>query len=79
MTRGVGFMFPMSMGFPELLVILAICVLVFGAKRLPEIGSGLARGIKSFKKGLSEEGELPPKPEEPAASVSGNTAQDEKK
>ncbi len=61
-------MFPMNMGIPELLVILAICVLVFGAKRLPEIGSGLARGIKSFKKGMSDDPELPDKNE---ASATG--------
>ncbi len=60
-----------TFGFQELLVILLILVLVFGAKRLPEIGSGLAKGIKSFKKGLSGEGgeELPEKKEgEPVAS-----------
>ena len=62
-----------NMGITELLVILAICVLVFGAKRLPEIGSGLARGIKSFKKGISDEPELPEKKEEPAATVSGKS------
>lgn len=68
-------MFPMNMGFPELLVILAICVLVFGAKRLPDIGSGLARGIRSFKRGLSDDGELAgkKKDEEPAATVSEKT------
>ena len=60
-------MFPMNMGIPELLVILAICVLVFGAKRLPEIGSGLARGIKSFKKGMSDDPELPDKKKVSAA------------
>jgi len=53
-------MFP-AIGFPELLIILAIAVLVFGAKRLPEIGSGLAKGIKSFKQGMSDEPEKPEK------------------
>ena len=48
---------PFNMGFTELLVILAICVLVFGAKRLPDIGSGLAKGIRSFKKGINEDPE----------------------
>ena len=48
---------PFNMGFTELLVILAICVLVFGAKRLPDIGSGLAKGIRSFKKGINEDSE----------------------
>lgn len=69
-------MFPMNMGFPELLLILGIIVLVFGAKRLPEIGSGLARGIKSFKKGMSDDGELPAKKEEDeeaAAPISEKT------
>ena len=51
-------MFP-AIGFPELLIILAIAVLVFGAKRLPEIGPGLAKGIKSFKQGMSDEPEKP--------------------
>ena len=40
-------------GMSELLVILAIFVLIFGAKRLPEIGSGLGNAIKNFRSGLS--------------------------
>ena len=60
-----------TLGFQELLVILLILVLVFGAKKLPEIGSGLAKGIKSFKKGLnSDADELPEKKEGPMASAS---------
>jgi sec-independent protein translocase protein TatA len=39
----------MRLGIPELLVILAIIVLIFGASRLPELGKGLGRGIKNFK------------------------------
>jgi sec-independent protein translocase protein TatA len=38
-----------GIGIPELLVILAIIVLIFGASRLPELGKGLGRGIKNFK------------------------------
>ncbi|MEK6711913.1 MAG: twin-arginine translocase TatA/TatE family subunit [Nitrospinota bacterium] len=64
-------MFP-TIGFPELLVILAVCVLLFGAKRLPEIGSGLARGIKSFKQGLSDEPEKPEKPQVPGKTEGGS-------
>lgn len=41
-----------GLGAPELLIILAICFLVFGGKRLPEIGAGVGKGISSFKKGL---------------------------
>lgn len=40
-------------GMSELLVILGIAVLIFGAKRLPEIGSGLGNAIKNFRSGLS--------------------------
>jgi sec-independent protein translocase protein TatA len=36
-------------GIPELLIILVIIILIFGASRLPEIGRGLGRGIKNFK------------------------------
>ena len=44
----------MGLGTPELLVIFGIAFLVFGGKKLPEIGAGLGKGIKSFKKGMSE-------------------------
>jgi sec-independent protein translocase protein TatA len=36
-------------GLPELLVILVIVILIFGANRLPEIGRGLGKGIRNFK------------------------------
>jgi sec-independent protein translocase protein TatA len=38
-----------SIGLPEMLVILAILALIFGANRLPELGRGLGKGIRSFK------------------------------
>ena len=38
-----------NIGIPELIIILAIIVLLFGASRLPEIGRGLGKGIKNFK------------------------------
>jgi sec-independent protein translocase protein TatA len=40
-------------GMGELLVVLAIAFLIFGARRLPEIGSGLGSAIKNFKAGIS--------------------------
>ena len=45
---------PFNMGFTELLVILVIILLLFGAKRIPEIAGSLGKGINSFKKNLSE-------------------------
>ena len=49
-----------GLGTPELVVIFAIAFLVFGGKKLPEIGAGLGKGISSFKKGLRQaEEEIP--------------------
>ncbi len=41
-----------GLGLPELLVILVIVVLLFGAGRLGQIGSGLGEGIRNFKKAM---------------------------
>jgi len=38
-----------SLGFPELVVILVIVILIFGANRLPEIGRGIGKRIRNFK------------------------------
>ncbi len=45
-----------GLGMQELLVILIVVLLVFGANRLPEIGRSLGRAINEFKKGMSETG-----------------------
>jgi sec-independent protein translocase protein TatA len=41
-------------GLPELLVILVIVILIFGANRLPEIGRGIGKGIRNFKEATKE-------------------------
>jgi sec-independent protein translocase protein TatA len=43
-----------GLGMPELLVILVIVLVVFGAGKLPKIGEGLGKGISNFKKSIKE-------------------------
>ena len=43
-----------NMGFMEILLILVVVLLLFGAKRLPEIGSSMGKGIREFKKSISD-------------------------
>lgn len=43
-----------GLGTPELIVIMGIAFLVFGGKKLPELGAGLGKGIKAFKTGLRD-------------------------
>jgi sec-independent protein translocase protein TatA len=42
------------LGLPELVIILVIIILIFGANRLPEIGRGIGKGIKNFKESTRE-------------------------
>jgi sec-independent protein translocase protein TatA len=51
-----------GIGMPEMLVILVIILIVFGAGKLPEIGGALGRGIKNFKTATREPLELDAKP-----------------
>jgi len=44
-----------SIGMPELLVILAIGVLLFGGKKIPDLAKGLGEGIRNFKNALKNE------------------------
>ena len=44
-----------SLGVPELLIILAIIVVIFGANRLPGLGKGIGSAIKNFKDGIKDE------------------------
>lgn len=44
-------------GMPEMLIILAIVVLLFGAKKIPDLAKGMGRGIKDFKKAIKDDEE----------------------
>jgi sec-independent protein translocase protein TatA len=58
-----------GIGIPELLIILVIILVIFGANKLPEIGAGMGKAIKNFKKATSEPEEIdvtPKKDDEPA-------------
>jgi sec-independent protein translocase protein TatA len=62
----VGAAGPFGLGAPELLIILAVVVIIFGGAKLADLGGSMGKGIKEFKKNLKEEDEEPP--EQPARS-----------
>ena len=49
----------MNIGWQEILLILLIVLILFGAKKIPELAKGLGRGVKEFKKGLKDEIDIP--------------------
>ena len=49
-----------TIGFPELLVILGVAVLLFGGKKIPEVAKGIGEGIKNFKHAMKEEEQQQP-------------------
>ena len=48
----------LGIGMPELIVILVIILIIFGAGKLPEIGGAIGKGIKNFKKATKEPDEI---------------------
>jgi len=49
---------PFGMGFGELLLVLIIVVVVFGASKLPQLGDGLGKAIKNFKRSVNSHDEI---------------------
>lgn len=55
-----------GIGMPELLIILVIILIIFGAGKLPELGDGIGRGIRNFRRSVKpEEIDVTPRPEDP--------------
>ena len=54
-----------GIGFPELIIILVIVLVLFGANKLPEIGAGMGKAIKNFKKATNEPDEIDVTPGKP--------------
>ena len=44
-----------GLGFPEIILILVIVILIFGTSRIPELGRGLGEGIRNFKKSVKDD------------------------
>lgn len=70
---------PFNLGMWEMILIFVVVLLLFGAKRLPEIGTSLGKGIREFKSSVREiEGELKvPIEEQSSASKKSDGAEDE--
>jgi sec-independent protein translocase protein TatA len=48
-----------SLGLPELLIILLIVIIIFGANKLPQLGKGLGQGLRNFKESVKSGDETP--------------------
>lgn len=77
-------MFPGTFGPGEMILVFVVVLLLFGAKRLPEIGSSLGKGIREFKSSVREiqssvrsEANAAPGPREPLASRNQDSADEE--
>ena len=66
----------MGLRLPELLIILVVLVLVFGANKIPQLGDALGKGIRNFKKASSEDDaiDVTPKEEGPQSQLSEGAA-----
>ncbi len=69
----------LGLGMQELVVILIIVIVLFGATRLPQIGKGIGEAIKNFKKATNEPEEIDVTPKKPGDEGKGSSDQGAKK
>ncbi|MDI6801339.1 MAG: twin-arginine translocase TatA/TatE family subunit [Thermodesulfovibrionales bacterium] len=67
-----------GIGMNELLIVLVIVLILFGAKRLPELAGGIGKAIKSFKKGVNEPDEIDVTPKKPMTEGKEGTEEGKK-
>jgi len=60
---------PFGLHLPELVIVLAVALLIFGPKKLPEMGSAIGKSIKEFRKGMNELGNPDAKDSKSAAAI----------
>jgi sec-independent protein translocase protein TatA len=77
--RGKEHSMPFGMGFGELVLILLIVVVVFGATKLPQLGDGLGKAIKNFKRSVNSQNEIEVGPQgKPTPDKTGELGDDAK-
>jgi sec-independent protein translocase protein TatA len=71
---------PFGLGFGELVMIFAVMLMLFGAKRLPEVAAGMGKGIRDFKRSLNglDEPSILANPQTPVAQAATVEAQAQK-
>jgi sec-independent protein translocase protein TatA len=69
----------LGLGMQELVVILIIVIVLFGATRLPQIGKGIGEAIRNFKKATNEPDEIDVTPKKPVSEDKGSSEQGAKK
>jgi sec-independent protein translocase protein TatA len=77
-----GFSLPLAFGMPsgpDLIVLLIIVLVLFGAKRLPELARGLGQSVNEFKKAKEEFDKEVAKPAAPSTPVANDPTKDEQK
>ncbi len=68
-----------GLGMPELIVILVIVLVLFGANRLPEMGKGIGQAIRNFKKATSEPDEIDVTPKKKVTQEEGKGVEEKGK